>query len=122
MIDNYCDNGFCINGSDSEFFLEKGISIPCKYNPPPRHEWDIYDKDLDYETDHPLGAGKFGEVYIGFWKIEEDESDEKGLQVAIKVLKPPEDITEKTKIANEFKKETDSLKKLQHPKVVRLHG
>ena len=53
-----------------------------------------------------LGAGAFGRVYAGYWKDT--------IEVAIKELKM--DLTD------EFKKETEAMKKLNHKRLLMIYG
>ena len=55
-----------------------------------------------------LGAGQFGEVWMGIW----NETTE----VAVKILKPS------TMDSKEFFEEAVFMKKLKHPKVIRLYA
>jgi len=91
--------------------IHVGVSVTCKYQVKPRDAWAMKNEDLERTRD--LGKGNFGEVYEGFWRPNGDVN--KGLRVAVKELKDRD-------ATDDFKKETNALKKLQHKRIVTLYG
>ena len=79
----------------------------------PRDAWKIVPEDLkmqyiDEEKKIPfiLGSGCFGRVYAGYWKDT--------IEVAIKELKMDQ--------TDEFTKESEAMKKLNHERLLMLYG
>ncbi|XP_072298167.1 tyrosine-protein kinase Blk [Eucyclogobius newberryi] len=86
------------------------LLAPCKPRPPQRpwasDEWEIPRETLKMVK--KLGAGQFGEVWMGFYKNTQ--------KVAIKTLK------EGTMEPEAFLQEANLMKQLQHERLVRLHA
>lgn len=66
-----------------------------------------------FELDEEIGSGGMGKVYRATYL-------KNGMVVAVKVLAP--DLTADEKIAKRFIRETEILKKLKHPHIVRYYG
>uniref|UniRef100_H3A142 Tyrosine-protein kinase n=2 Tax=Latimeria chalumnae TaxID=7897 RepID=H3A142_LATCH len=83
---------------------------PCQYQGPQtpwaKDEWEIPRESLKLVK--KLGAGQFGEVWMGFYK--------NSVKVAIKTLK------EGNMAPEAFLAEANLMKNLQHDKLVRLHA
>ncbi|KAF6716086.1 Tyrosine-protein kinase HCK [Oryzias melastigma] len=86
------------------------LSTPCKPKAPQQpwahDEWEIPRETL--KMIKKLGAGQFGEVWMGFYKNTQ--------KVAIKTLK------EGTMEPEAFLQEANLMKQLQHDRLVRLHA
>jgi len=97
---------------DDEVCLKTGVSCDLSYNIRPRDAWKISPEDLkmqyleDGVTPIILGAGAFGRVYAGYWKDT--------IEVAIKELKLDQ--------TDEFTKESEAMKKLNHERLLMLYG
>ena len=106
---------------DDEVCLKKGVSCDLSYNIRPRDAWKIAVEDLKMQTvEEPgvypintigktpilLGSGAFGRVYAGYWKDT--------IEVAIKELKMDQ--------TDEFTKESEAMKKLNHERLLMLYG
>ncbi len=66
-----------------------------------------------YEVDEPLGGGGFATVYAGTDRVT-------GQKVAIKMLR--HELVWLGDYADRFRQEAESIRRLVHPNVVRLHG
>ncbi|XP_034436056.1 tyrosine-protein kinase Blk [Hippoglossus hippoglossus] len=90
--------------------LCRRLYAPCKLNAPQmpwaQDEWEIPRDTLKMVK--KLGAGQFGEVWMGFYKNTQ--------KVAIKTLK------EGTMEPQAFLEEANLMKRLQHERLVRLHA
>ncbi|XP_016886334.1 tyrosine-protein kinase Blk [Cynoglossus semilaevis] len=90
--------------------LCRKLYAPCKVKAPQlpwaQDEWEIPRHTLRMER--KLGAGQFGEVWMGFYKNKQ--------KVAIKTLK------EGTMEPEAFLQEANLMKQLQHERLVRLHA
>jgi hypothetical protein len=67
----------------------------------------------DYELGKFLAKGGMGAVYLARRKSD-------GLQVAIKVMLPEVEVSERAR--REFKREIDTTRELNHPNIVTMHG
>ena len=92
---------------NDEICLKKGVTCDLSYNIRPRDAWKISPEDLKMD-DPPfiLGSGAFGRVYRGYWKDT--------IEVAIKELKMDQ--------TDEFTKESEAMKKLNHERLLMLYG
>ena len=97
---------------NDEICLKKGVTCDLSYNIRPRDAWKISPEDLkmqyldDGVTPRILGSGAFGRVYAGYWKDT--------IEVAIKELKMDQ--------TDEFTKESEAMKKLNHERLLMLYG
>jgi len=116
MVEKYEKNGsgLCCNLS-----TRNSVEKLEDYLPPTTFDdlgfWEIEPGSLLYDkkTD-TLGSGAFGKVYRA--KFQENPD----LKVAVKILKNQKD--DKQNAQNEFKKETDIMKTLEHQYILRLYG
>ena len=87
------------------------MTCDLSFNIRPRDAWKIVPEDLK-EQRLPdgscliLGSGCFGRVYAGYWKDT--------IEVAIKELKIDQ--------TDEFTKESEAIKKLNHERLLMLYG
>ena len=94
-------DGLCVN-----------LKAPCLISEKPqiaglsKEDWEIDRKSIHFVK--KLGAGQFGEVWMGIWNGT--------TEVAVKTLTPG------TMNANEFLVEATVMKKLQHPKLIQLYA
>ncbi|KAE8598796.1 hypothetical protein XENTR_v10016943 [Xenopus tropicalis] len=90
--------------------LCRKLDKPC-YSPKPQKPWDKDAWEIPRESIKlvkKLGAGQFGEVWMGFYN--------NSTKVAVKTLKPG------TMSVQAFMEEANLMKSLQHDKLVRLYA
>ena len=85
-------------------------------SPPAPKPAPVHIKDIlpDYRITEVLGSGGFADVYAG--------TDARGKQVAIKIPQMKLDTTIDSSIIDNFEKETDIWKNLEHPNIVGIYS
>ena len=93
---------------ENETILKKGVICDLSVNIRSRDAWKIVPEDLklQYLEETWISRGSFGGVYAGYWKDT--------IEVAIKELKMDQ--------TDEFIKESEAMKKLNHERLLMIYG